>query len=58
VKWSPTHKCANTIQLHAVKELLTVLQSDLLSDPDIFKGNDGLDIPGLMSISVQAIQRL
>lgn len=24
-KWSPTHKCANTVQLHAVQELFTVL---------------------------------
>jgi predicted aspartyl protease len=54
-KWSPIHKCANTIQLHAVQELLTVLQSDLLSDQGISDESDGLDSPGLMSISVQAI---
>ncbi|BAS79307.1 Os02g0566300 [Oryza sativa Japonica Group] len=55
-KWSPTHKCANTVQLHAVQELFSVLHEacdEAVCNPE----NSVLsDSQVLMAISVHAVQ--
>lgn len=51
-KWSKDHKCASSIQLHVVQELMDVLQVTLLSDHEAseFQENNTL-----MAISPQAV---
>lgn len=55
-KWSPTHKCANFVQLHAVQELFALFQhqeSELLAPEEQHEQESQL-----MAISLQAIQRI
>lgn len=50
-KWGREHKCASSIQLHVVQELLAVLQGpDISSEEFIVQSDDSL-----MAISIQAI---
>lgn len=52
-KWSPTHKCSNTVQLHAVQELFTVLHE---SAEDGLSTTDHVVEQTLMAVSLQAVQ--
>jgi hypothetical protein len=52
-KWSPTHKCANRVQLHAVQELFTVLFE---SEEDTGSVLDTAAEQQIMAISVHAMQ--
>lgn len=54
-KWSPAHKCATTVQLHAVQELFSLLQDgeqSSLMDSENLEEQSG---PSVMAVSVQAI---
>lgn len=52
-KWSPTHKCANTVQLHAVQEIFSLF---LEAEEDANSANELPADQQLMAISVQALQ--
>lgn len=55
-KWSPTHKCASSVQLHAVQEIFSLLMNE---DSDSLEHSVAVEETldqSLMAISLQAIQ--
>lgn len=55
-KWSPGHKCSQTVQLHVVEELLALFQQPEPAEPTLSEDSDEDHTESLLSISEQAVR--